>query len=72
VGIAHDDLLNRAEPIDDQADLPVQGTGDLGQRPRGLRAQEAALGGPAPIQRLERLDLGGLEPGRVAVEDGNR
>ena len=64
-GIADDDVLDRAPPIDQHADLAME----LGALRRELRRELAGHDlrrcDPPAVEPLERLDLAGLEAAQV-------
>ena len=67
-GIADDDHVHLALPIDDQTDLPSQRAGEEGEFPRLFRGV-AAPHGVAPLsQTRKRLHLAGFQASRVAFQ----
>jgi hypothetical protein len=71
VGIPDDDVRGVALPVDGEADLPTRLARELGHPPRQLGGDHPVDRRAAPVELLNRLQLGLLEPFDVSVNLGN-
>jgi len=66
VGVADHDVLDLAPAVDQDADLPADVGGALGQEGGELGPHHLARGDLAPVDPLQHTDLAGLEPRGVS------
>ena len=65
--VTDDDVQHRPLAVENDADLPVQLPGALGEIARQFRTDQLAGGNPSPVDALERLQLTRLESGEVTL-----
>ena len=68
MGVPHDDVAHRAVAAEQDADLPVEPAGGLGQMPGELRGDHLPRVDPAAVGAFQGADFGRLDASDVAFD----